>query len=137
MLMREGFSCKTFEPVVVIPDTDSNSASVGLSCNSQNMKGSDPKTPISIHDPLVSKKACRSPRSSGSRCDVASHVVTPKKAVNRDEMAKTCQSPDPKYRSTHIGISMVAARIVVNRPRMFNTGENCIMVAGKTPALCR
>ena len=49
--------CRTVDPVVVIPDTDSNMASVRLSCNSQNMKGSEPKIPIEIQDPLVSRKA--------------------------------------------------------------------------------
>ena len=113
----------TVDPVVVIPDTDSKMASVKLSCSSLNMKGSEPNSPINIHDPLVRRKAWRRPRSNPSRCDVASHTDTPTKAVRRDDRAKTCQSGEPKYRSKHIGISIAAARMVVSRPRMFRTGE--------------
>ena len=106
-----------------MPETDSNMASVRLRSSSLNMKGSAPKMPIEIHEPLVSRKACRNPRSNPSRCDVASQTDTPTNAVRSDDRAKTCQSGEPKYRSKHIGISIAAARIVVSRPRMFRTGE--------------
>ena len=46
------------EPVVVIPDTDSNKASVKLSPNSENHNGIDPKMQIINHDVAVIKKAC-------------------------------------------------------------------------------
>ena len=124
--------CSTVDPVVVIPDTDSKMASVRLSCSSLNMKGRAPNRPIEIQDPLVRRKACLSPRSNPSRCEVASQTETPTKAVSREDRAKTCQSGEPKYRSKHIGISMAAPRMVVSRPRMFSTGDR---VMKGTPAL--
>ena len=61
---------RTVDPVVVMPDTDSKIASVGLSANSQNMKGKEPKAPIRSQDPFVSRNACLRPKSKGSRCEV-------------------------------------------------------------------
>ena len=118
--------CRTVDPVVVMPETDSKTASVRLSCNSLKIKGRAPKRPISIQEPLVSRNAWRNPRSKPSRCDVASQTETPTKAVSSADRAKTCQSGDPKYKSKHIGISIAAARIVVSKPRMFRTGESTI-----------
>ena len=119
---------KIVDPVVVMPDTDSKTESVRLRFNSLNKKGSAPKMPIRNQAPLVNKKACRNPRSSVSRRFVASHTETPKKAVKSAESAKTCHSPEPVYKSTHMGINMAAASTVVSKPKIFMTGDSCILV---------
>ena len=111
-----------------MPDTDSKTESVKLRFNSLNKKGSAPKIPIRNHAPLVNKKACVKPRSSASRRLVASQAETPKKAVKSAESAKICYSPEPEYKSTHMGISIAAASTVVNRPKIFMTGDSCMLL---------
>ena len=53
---------KIVEPVVVIPEMDSNSASVKLNPKSEKTKGSAPNIPDNSQAEFVSKKASRRPR---------------------------------------------------------------------------
>jgi hypothetical protein len=59
---------------------------------------------------------------------VASQTDTPKKAVKSADRANICHSPEPEYKSTHIGISMEAANTVVKSPKIFKTGDSCMQV---------
>ena len=52
------------EPVVVIPDIDSNMASVKLSPRSEKTKGNAPKIPDKTHAKLVKRKASFKPKFS-------------------------------------------------------------------------
>ena len=52
------------EPVVVIPDIDSNIASVKLNPRSEKTNGNAPKNPDKTHAKLVKRKASLRPRLS-------------------------------------------------------------------------
>ena len=84
-----------------------------LRFNSLNKKGKAPKMPIS-NCPVGQKKGLSQTEVNDSRRVVASQTETPKKAVKSAESAKICHSPEPRYKSTHIGINMAAASTVVS-----------------------
>ena len=49
----------TVAPVVVMPDTDSNTASARVRLSSENASGSAAKNPTTIHTEVVRRKAWR------------------------------------------------------------------------------
>ena len=115
------------EPVVVIPDTDSNRASVTDSSRLEKYRGRAPNSPIKTQAPLVSRNASFSPRSVSAGRLKDSHRQTPQKLVTRAATPKACQFGSPASKSKLIGASMAPPSTASKIPRMFRTGAACIV----------
>ncbi len=105
----------TVEPVVVRPETLSNTASVMESRVTPNMKGRAAKALTRIQARLVSRKSWRVLKLRLG-VQLVSTRTTPKNSVSVAEAPKTIQSSFPTARSTAMGTNMEIARMFRMKP---------------------
>ena len=125
---------KIVEPVVVIPEIDSNIASVKSRLRSEKTNGNAPKIPDKTHAKLVKRKASLSPRSSSCLLLFVNQSDIPIKQEIRAADANPNQFWDPNEKSTSIGTSMVKDKIVRRTPSIENTGTIFISVLSLSEA---
>ena len=100
------------EPVVVMPEIDSNSASVKLSPKSEKRNGSAPNIPDNTQAEFVSRNASLRPKFSSCLLRLVNQRDIPTKQDIKAADANPNQFWYPNEISTSIGISMVADKIV-------------------------
>ena len=110
------------EPVVVMPEIDSNSASVKLSPKSEKRNGRAPNIPDNTQAEFVSRNASLRPKFSSCLLRLVNQRDIPTKQDISAADANPNQFWYPNEISTSIGISMVADKIVRRTPRIENTG---------------
>tara|TARA_B100000886_G_scaffold328696_1_gene277318 strand:- start:594 stop:1001 length:408 start_codon:yes stop_codon:yes gene_type:complete len=122
------------EPVVVMPEMDSNKASVKLSPRSENRNGNAPNIPDNTQAEFVSRKASLSPKFSSCLVLLVNQRDIPTKQEIRAADANPNQFWDPDEKSTSIGMSMVKDKIVRRTPSIENTGSRFISVLSLSEA---
>ena len=122
------------EPVVVMPEIDSNSESVKLSPKSENRNGNAPNIPDNTQAEFVRRNASLSPKFSSSLLQIVNQSDMPTKQEIRAADANPNQFWDPDEKSTSIGMSMVKDKIVRRTPSIENTGTRFIAVLSVSEA---
>ena len=108
----------TVDPVVVMPETASNTASVNDSPGGPSMKGSAPNTDSDTQMPTVSTKACRASSPRNGSLAVASAIDPPTNSAAIPAVTKATQVGSPAARSSAAGNSITAPKAISTRPMM-------------------
>ena len=106
----------TVAPVVVRPETDSNTASVtDITEFSASRKGKAPLRPNTVQNSTTTRKPSRTRRSS-KRLRTGAQITSPSTRVRTKPSVKPSRAPSSYHSEMSIGGSMVRLKTISNTP---------------------